>query len=186
MQPIRLITGFLTVGIWTFASRILGFVRDMVFVRYFGASAATDAFFLAFKIPNFMRRLFAGGGTALDAVEQGVDLVRAHLGRAFEQRVDAVCHQVIGPGQVEGAAMLERHEDDLPLAGEFPFLDVLPGLQFGQLLFQQVDPPGALDDRLDQGPLRCLHSRPLSLGRIDLQQHRLDAQAGDRRSRTGP
>lgn len=37
----------------------------MVFARYFGASAATDAFFLAFKIPNFMRRLFAEGSFSL-------------------------------------------------------------------------------------------------------------------------
>jgi len=42
-------------------SRILGFVRDMVFARIFGADAATDAFFVAFKIPNFLRRLFAEG-----------------------------------------------------------------------------------------------------------------------------
>ncbi|PUB91657.1 MAG: hypothetical protein DBP01_01200, partial [gamma proteobacterium symbiont of Ctena orbiculata] len=36
-------------------SRILGFVRDLVFAHWFGASAATDAFFVAFKIPNFLR-----------------------------------------------------------------------------------------------------------------------------------
>jgi len=42
-------------------SRILGFARDMVFARMFGADAATDAFFVAFKIPNFLRRLFAEG-----------------------------------------------------------------------------------------------------------------------------
>ncbi len=42
-------------------SRILGFVRDLVFAHWFGASAATDAFFVAFKIPNFLRRLFAEG-----------------------------------------------------------------------------------------------------------------------------
>jgi len=45
----------------TMLSRILGFVRDMVFAQVFGAKAATDAFFVAFKIPNFMRRLFAEG-----------------------------------------------------------------------------------------------------------------------------
>ena len=45
-------------------SRILGFVRDMVFARIFGADAATDAFFVAFKIPNFLRRLFAEGAFA--------------------------------------------------------------------------------------------------------------------------
>ncbi|BBP46705.1 putative lipid II flippase MurJ [Thiosulfatimonas sediminis] len=50
-----------TVGGMTMISRILGFVRDMVIARYFGASAGADAFFVAFKIPNFFRRLFAEG-----------------------------------------------------------------------------------------------------------------------------
>ena len=45
-------------------SRILGFVRDLVLAQVFGASAATDAFFVAFKIPNFLRRLFAEGAFA--------------------------------------------------------------------------------------------------------------------------
>jgi putative peptidoglycan lipid II flippase len=42
-------------------SRVLGFARDMVFANQFGAGAGTDAFFVAFKIPNFLRRLFAEG-----------------------------------------------------------------------------------------------------------------------------
>ncbi len=50
-----------TVSGMTLLSRILGFVRDMVVARIFGAGMATDAFFVAFKIPNFMRRLFAEG-----------------------------------------------------------------------------------------------------------------------------
>ena len=45
----------------TFLSRILGLVRDIVVARFFGAGLATDAFFVAFKIPNFLRRLFAEG-----------------------------------------------------------------------------------------------------------------------------
>jgi len=45
----------------TFLSRILGFVRDVVFAHFFGDAAAFDAFLVAFKIPNFMRRLFAEG-----------------------------------------------------------------------------------------------------------------------------
>lgn len=49
------------VGSMTLISRILGFVRDMVIATIFGADAATDAFFVAFKIPNFLRRLFAEG-----------------------------------------------------------------------------------------------------------------------------
>ncbi|MEN8213394.1 MAG: murein biosynthesis integral membrane protein MurJ [Pseudomonadota bacterium] len=49
------------VGGNTTLSRILGFVRDLVFARLFGANEMTDAFFVAFKIPNFLRRLFAEG-----------------------------------------------------------------------------------------------------------------------------
>jgi putative peptidoglycan lipid II flippase len=45
-------------------SRILGFVRDLVYAQVFGANALTDAFFVAFKIPNFLRRLFAEGAFA--------------------------------------------------------------------------------------------------------------------------
>ncbi len=49
------------VGGMTMISRLLGFVRDMVIARLFGAGAGTDAFFVAFKIPNLLRRLFAEG-----------------------------------------------------------------------------------------------------------------------------
>lgn len=52
------------VGSMTMLSRVLGLVRDMVFARYFGAGAGADAFFVAFKIPNFLRRLFAEGAFA--------------------------------------------------------------------------------------------------------------------------
>ena len=45
----------------TMISRILGFIRDMMFARIFGIDSGTDAFFVAFKIPNFLRRLFAEG-----------------------------------------------------------------------------------------------------------------------------
>ncbi|HKJ72297.1 MAG TPA: murein biosynthesis integral membrane protein MurJ [Gammaproteobacteria bacterium] len=53
-----------TIGAMTLISRILGFVRDMVVARVFGAGMATDAFFVAFKLPNFFRRLFAEGAFA--------------------------------------------------------------------------------------------------------------------------
>lgn len=49
------------VGGMTTVSRVLGFVRDMVIATTFGAGAAADAFFVAFRIPNFMRRLLAEG-----------------------------------------------------------------------------------------------------------------------------
>ena len=45
----------------TLLSRILGFVRDAVIARAFGAGLATDAFFVAFKLPNLLRRIFAEG-----------------------------------------------------------------------------------------------------------------------------
>jgi len=49
------------VGGMTLLSRILGFVRDVVFARMFGAGIGMDAFLVAFKIPNFLRRMFAEG-----------------------------------------------------------------------------------------------------------------------------
>ena len=52
------------VGGLTLISRILGFFRDLVIAGAFGANAGTDAFFVAFKIPNFLRRLFSEGAFA--------------------------------------------------------------------------------------------------------------------------
>jgi putative peptidoglycan lipid II flippase len=49
------------VGFCTLISRISGFIRDIVFARLFGATPGMEAFLIAFKIPNFMRRLFAEG-----------------------------------------------------------------------------------------------------------------------------
>lgn len=57
----KLIKSTAIVGGMTMISRLLGFMRDVVFANIFGAGAATDAFFVAFKIPNFLRRLFAEG-----------------------------------------------------------------------------------------------------------------------------
>lgn len=50
-----------TVGLFTMGSRVLGFLRDILIARYLGASSAGDAFFVAFKLPNLFRRLFAEG-----------------------------------------------------------------------------------------------------------------------------
>ena len=49
------------VGLLTFVSRIAGYFRDVVVAYYFGASYQTDAFYVAFRIPNLLRRLFAEG-----------------------------------------------------------------------------------------------------------------------------
>ena len=56
-----LLRSSMVVGIMTMLSRVLGLVRDVVVANYFGASGSADAFFVAFKIPNFLRRLFAEG-----------------------------------------------------------------------------------------------------------------------------
>jgi putative peptidoglycan lipid II flippase len=53
------------VGGMTLISRILGFARDMVLARYFGAGMVMDAFTMAFKIPNFGRRTFGEGAFSL-------------------------------------------------------------------------------------------------------------------------
>ncbi|MEW5893273.1 MAG: murein biosynthesis integral membrane protein MurJ [Pseudomonadota bacterium] len=57
----NLLKALAAVSSMTLLSRILGFVRDAVIARAFGAGAATDAFFVAFKLPNLLRRLFAEG-----------------------------------------------------------------------------------------------------------------------------
>jgi len=57
----NLLKALAAVGSMTFLSRILGFVRDLLIARVFGAGIYTDAFFVAFKIPNLLRRLFAEG-----------------------------------------------------------------------------------------------------------------------------
>ncbi|OPX56323.1 putative peptidoglycan lipid II flippase [Oceanospirillum multiglobuliferum] len=51
----------LLVSIMTLLSRVLGLARDIVIAGLFGAGSGADAFFVAFKIPNFLRRLFAEG-----------------------------------------------------------------------------------------------------------------------------
>lgn len=57
----NLLRALATVSGMTLLSRVLGFVRDFVIARTFGAGMATDAFFVAFKLPNLLRRMFAEG-----------------------------------------------------------------------------------------------------------------------------
>lgn len=61
MQRIRLVSGFLTVGMWTLLSRILGFVRDILIAAYLGSGPVAEAFLIAFSLPNMFRRFFAEG-----------------------------------------------------------------------------------------------------------------------------
>ncbi|WJV64325.1 murein biosynthesis integral membrane protein MurJ [Pectobacteriaceae bacterium CE70] len=57
----NLLKSLAAVSSMTMLSRLLGFVRDAIVARVFGAGMATDAFFVAFKLPNLLRRIFAEG-----------------------------------------------------------------------------------------------------------------------------
>ncbi len=61
IKPIRMMAGFLTVGVWTLASRILGFVREIMLTALIGPGPVMDAFVAAFRLPNMFRRFFAEG-----------------------------------------------------------------------------------------------------------------------------
>ena len=64
MTTEKMVRSGMTVGGWTLGSRVLGLLRDIVLANSVGASAGADAFFVAFKIPNFLRRLFGEGAFA--------------------------------------------------------------------------------------------------------------------------
>ena len=57
----NLLRALATVSSMTLLSRVLGFIRDAIIARVFGAGILTDAFFVAFRLPNLLRRMFAEG-----------------------------------------------------------------------------------------------------------------------------
>lgn len=61
MKPIRLMSGILTVGFWTLASRVLGVIREVMILALIGPGPVMDAFVAAFRLPNMFRRFFAEG-----------------------------------------------------------------------------------------------------------------------------
>ena len=69
-----LFRSFFTVRFYTLLSRILGFVRDILIARFLGSTVTADAFFVAFRIPNFFRRVLAEGAysAALVPVFSGI------------------------------------------------------------------------------------------------------------------
>ena len=80
MKTPSLLRSMLSFSAMTFISRLLGLVREQVIAAIFGANWATDAFLVAFRIPNFMRRLFAEGSfsTAFVPVLTEVKEKRSH------------------------------------------------------------------------------------------------------------
>ena len=69
-----LFRSFFTVSFYTFLSRILGFVRDILIAKFLGSTVTSDAFFVAFRLPNFFRRVLAEGAysAALIPVFSGI------------------------------------------------------------------------------------------------------------------
>ncbi|PJE31870.1 putative peptidoglycan lipid II flippase [Pseudooceanicola antarcticus] len=61
MNPIRLVSGVFTVGLWTMLSRVLGLARDIILLAALGTGPVYEAFIVAFRLPNMFRRFFAEG-----------------------------------------------------------------------------------------------------------------------------
>ncbi|MBL4660954.1 MAG: hypothetical protein JKY19_11415 [Alcanivoracaceae bacterium] len=83
------------VSIFTLISRITGFIRDMVMAIFFGASIWTDAFLVAFKIPNFMRRLFAEGSFSLAFVPVLNDIKATESKQVLKQFIDRIAGSLL-------------------------------------------------------------------------------------------
>jgi putative peptidoglycan lipid II flippase len=86
-----LLRSIATVGGYTMVSRILGFARDILIAAMLGAGPVADAFFVAFKLPNFFRRLFAEG--AFNAAF--VPLFTRHMSEGGRDNARAFAEEVI-------------------------------------------------------------------------------------------
>ncbi|MEQ1661140.1 MAG: murein biosynthesis integral membrane protein MurJ [Thiobacillus sp.] len=86
----NLLKALAAVSSMTLLSRILGFVRDTVIARAFGAGAMTDAFFVAFKIPNLLRRMFAEGAFSQAFVPILAEYKNRHGHAATKTLIDQV------------------------------------------------------------------------------------------------
>lgn len=80
MAGVRLVRGFLTVGGWTMASRLLGFVRDIAIAATLGAGPVAEAFLIAFSLPNMFRRFFAEGAFNMAFIPMFAKRVEAGTG----------------------------------------------------------------------------------------------------------
>ena len=89
-DPPALLRSSATVGAVTMLSRVLGLVRDVVLANVIGANGNADAFFVAFKIPNFLRRLFAEGAFAQAFVPVLADTREKGGLKAVRELVDRV------------------------------------------------------------------------------------------------
>jgi len=84
------------VGGFTLLSRLFGFVRDILLARYLGAGMAADAFWVAFKLPNFFRRLFAEGALAVSFVPLFARLLGQETTPESQKAAEAFAGRVLG------------------------------------------------------------------------------------------
>ena len=103
-----------TVSLLTLASRITGLVRDLLMASMFGANALTDAFNVAFRIPNLFRRLFAEGAfsQAFVPVLAGVSrksMIGQITGRDVDGRVAGSAADALLAAQ-NGAGIIRVHD----------------------------------------------------------------------------
>lgn len=95
-----LFRAFATVGGLTLVSRVLGFVRDLLMAAVLGAGPVADAFFVALRLPNLFRRLFAEGAFAVAFVPLYTDTLTregATAARAFAERAATLLAVVLLP-----------------------------------------------------------------------------------------
>ena len=89
-QSPSLVKSSALVGSLTMVSRVLGLLRDIVIASVFGAGSSSDAFFVAFKVPNFLRRLFAEGAFSQAFVPVLADYKNQGSVAAVRQLLDRV------------------------------------------------------------------------------------------------
>ncbi|MBT3305954.1 MAG: murein biosynthesis integral membrane protein MurJ [Alphaproteobacteria bacterium] len=85
----RLLQSITTVGGFTLVSRVLGFVRDILIAAMLGAGAGADVFFVAFKLPNLFRRLFAEGAFSMAFVPMFAGRVESDGTQAAQKFAEA-------------------------------------------------------------------------------------------------
>ncbi len=78
------------VGVLTFLSRIAGLARDVVVGYYFGAGAASDAFFVAFRAPNLLRRFVAEGAMSVALIPVFTDYLTKRPREKADEAISAV------------------------------------------------------------------------------------------------
>ncbi|MDV4143275.1 murein biosynthesis integral membrane protein MurJ [Shimia sp. FJ5] len=130
MKPIRLMRGFLTVGGWTMASRILGFVRDILILAFLGTGPLYEAYVVAFRLPNMFRRFFAEGAfnmafvpmfsKKLEGEEDPLGFAReAFAGLATVLIVLTLLAQLVMPWLILGLASGFAGQEQFALSVEF-------------------------------------------------------------------